>query len=98
MIHHFVILSLCVIYICKKKVLIDLASFEFEIESALQKWDRKRKDATCTDTHAPCVCQLPKYNCLHAHAHTYTLALITDAVYIAPPVQDLNYPTQSYFP
>ncbi len=58
----------------------------------------KKKDATCTHTHSTHVCQLPKYNRLYARAHTYTLALITDAVYTAPPVQDLNYPAQSYFP
>lgn len=68
------------------------------MKSALQWWDRERKDATCTDMHSPRVCQLRKYNRLFARAHTYTLALITDAVYTAPPVQDLNYPAQSYFP
>lgn len=50
-------------------------------------------------THTlPQLCQLPKYNRLYACAHTYTHTLITDAVYTAPPVQDLNYPAQSYFP
>lgn len=72
--------------------------FNFEIQSALQQWDRERKDATCTDTHYTHVCQLPKYNRLYARARPYTLALITDAVYAAAPVQDLNYPAQSYFP
>lgn len=50
-----------------------------------------------TRTLPECANYLNTTVCMLVHIHTHS-ALITDAVYTAPPVQDLNYPAQSYFP